>query len=1673
MLIKIQVNSNNPAVEASHVELSFKDQYLSRSDMWRLAIAELAERTIYKGQVIWFLGTVKAQVTAVFVEGKKVQSAFFGHNTRPVFRSESARYVLFIQMAKEMWDFDSDGSGEILFNKVVDGFLPALFKKWVALKVKHLVSIVLFARVEYDTGLATELAETSALDSYYTGIQTSGESRPYKDFYRVVVSEMASIEWTRILNQLKREFNYFRRDISLFHQTSLAQPAVRFTDNATLKGVVKTQVTAESSLAMYGNVLEAINMASSLFAHDYIDRDLMRTGISVVIITPGSGVFEVGYDSLRRTTEALVGNGIGIDLICMAKMPLHSVPLFRYRNPHVEVDRRVSKSRPLANYGSTPKQSTPLAGSYNSLTGSLSPNKPGGIPHRRGADGEAWSFALPQWLHVSYWTGALVDELSYQGISISASDLAQSQDEFAIRCRMYELQMRSVLETNEIETTPLHSDPSFPNKALQPPPAPATRQVEQGNIVVILNQKVPDVLFDQVLGLQKFALDKHAKHGDKAIWKQLQAFDESRARLPAKRPAVGESKQKKDLEETTRRQLIEDTGLFSTSLAERRASATSHALSGSSLQKAMSDRDAGTGRLRPDKDLSSRPGLSPTKTPKFMRQISLGRHGFGIAPPKAVVAEVKAETVNAARSSNPGSRPASTTPAVNMQPPSSPSRSTGRPITPLLDASSLRTPGSDLGVPHETPSRPIVIKSAHESLDNVVQPIIGSTITSMTPRPRIAGFDNDVRYSNQLRAEDAKVYNSKLLAEAVPELPLTLSPTAALSPWLTILNPSNPDTDKISAANLYSRWQHVFPQLSEMRVMKWKSLCSPAAVPLTTEYFPTKAQFDSEYQRQPYSVTQETDDELSEEPKPREEFLRELISLRFSQGFQVVTGPAVARAFGQKQLRIADVFSTDHTAEDGSSIFMSIGNNIHQLSCVNGTEVEVNIYTRKPTELLPQGENSIALYRPAIRTLLDKTYEEREIDIVTPAPERNWSIIDSFVSGHDNEMSESLRYWRTRFVLIPIASKTSFVPKSGDSEEEVRLEGIRRLGQLWQKHRFVPPSERRFQTLGPRKRKDPNPLDVVYKTEDPSLVIAAELESLPFLETLEPGTRKGHLVTNREQFRKGSLNLAALADAIQQPVENGGIRVQNRRWHFRLHHNCFIGSDMTSWLLDNFEDLESREEAEELGKKLMVSEEDKCKDNDKEKEDAKDVKRENGIFVHVEKRHPFRDGQYFYQISPEYAKQHQSWFHTARKREASVPSTPLSEHIPRDTPRSGLSRPTSIHTEGALSGMATPNPPTVSGRRPQVVLSKVMKYDVDHRKRSYRPERIDLHFDRLHNPDNCYHIRIGWMNVTARLIEEAVEGWAREAAPYGLRLVELPIAEACAISEINPFRRPYPIRLAMPPPNQQPVTYFEPNSLAPQAQPGKNVYQKAILRKFNFVLDFEAASEFPSNVDVSYSWGKPDFRYTQYIHRSGLLLAQITDEGNFLLLANRLYRNRALAAKDMRSDQGVGSDRAGVPPQASRTAATTGGAYAPYGISEPTPISSPIVKPTFFASPALRPTMVDGAPQTAKAAVSGSAAAIAAADPEALKDALEAFCNDGPALDAFYRETLESRVVPPSAHQGPATAHAVPEQLIPVLGLPAGLLGGEARSPATGGMAAQLLRRGSVQMEGILGQSLR
>jgi hypothetical protein len=1626
---------------ASHVEISFKDEYLARSDMWRLTLSELSNKTVYKGQKIVFMGTIKAQVISVYVAGRKVQSAFFSTNTKPIFRSESARYVLFIQMSREMWDFDSEGSGEIMFTKVVNGFLPALFKRWVALKARHLVTIVLFTRVEYDTGLTNNMEASEDSSSYYTGYQKEGSRKPYKDFYRVVVSEMASDEWTTILFQLKREFRFFRHDISMFRLNNFVETQIPPTCDFSLGSVPGTRIEAEPTFAIHGNVLEAIDLAASQFSSDHIDRDLVRTGISIVVITPGPGLFEVDYDKLKSTTEALIGSGIGIDLVCLPKIPLHSVPLFRYRNPHYVRFQEGFSMKSIGSESSTPRNSSTVFGSFSTLHESLSPSKASNteLHQRLGTltpvnPPDEWSYAIPHWLDVSFWTGATQELMSRHGAKLPKErrrrkGMVKARKNFAVRCKMYEIEMLGHVENTEISVPPLPEHIRRLGKT----------EGSEGPSLVKAPKRPFCGVGDPIYGPTRSVADKKATTAEKDFFDSLDAFD-NKAAVVSKPEAVKPTSSKLDLrkhpklfsDKSPKKSVGEELRTLGTSFEERDELKPISVSSSMSRKASSSGMDSSIMRKDSMSTTLSTPPTLPPRPVKISRHISFGFRGFGIAAPKAAVAAVQTEHANAAKlpSGSQTSTPKkSSTSAMASHLLSSPrgDKTSERPSSSqssMRSSKDSRRVADNLSVVEAegASSRPITIKSVFPVSEVNMQPQTRSMLGSLYEDAQLKAEVEKLPALQKLMSNDvARTTKSKLLAGPVTDT-TALSPTQALSPWLNVLNPSNPNISS-NAASQYKRWQHVFPRPLVTKAMKWKSLCSPASVPLTTEYFPTKIQLDTEYQQKPYNISQNADDDLLEIPKTREEFLRELVSLRLSQGFQIVVGTAVAEAFGQKAMKIANAFESNQIAEDGTSIFLSMGNLIHQLSCVNGTEVEINMFIRKSAMSQENALAQLQGYKPAIRTHFDEDYISREVVLQRPVVEYNWNYVDSFIAGHDEEMTDTLRYWRARFVLIPV-QRQSFLhrTKGEDTEEEIRLEGIKALTQMWQRHRYVPPSERRFQNLSNRKRKDLNPLDIWYQTQDPSAVIAAELETLAILETGEAQTRRGQLLSEGERFRKANLNIAALAEAIQAPVEKGGVRMQNRRWHFRLHYNCFIGSDMTTWLMENFEDIETREEAIELGNLLMAKDDERR--SREQSIDPKEKEKDVGIFVHVEKRHPFRDGQYFYQVVGEYAKPRPEtrtgWPFGPRRRDTSVPSTPMTENAPKESPKPerSISSPNADDGKAHDSGTATPT----TGRRPRVALSNMMRYDIDPRKRSYRPERINLHYDRIHNPDNCYHIRLEWMNVTAKLIEDAIGTWAVTADRYGLRLVEAPIAEACTITTRHPFRSPFILKLALPPPENQPPTDFDVTSLVPVVAPQKHFYQKAILKKHNFVLDTEAASNYPPNVDVIYSWGKPDYKYSQYIHRSGMAFAQINDCGDFVLASNKMFNNRSPAARD--------SDRfAAAHPR-------------PNLAGQKTPISSPMLRAT-LASPMLKASPIVKPSMTASSGSTGTSSQQRMTS-DVIKDELEDFCNDVEALRKFYAEAWDkastSSVPPtPPVIRAERDAGVVEDANIPVLGLGPGL----------------------------------
>ncbi|KAL6719076.1 vacuolar membrane-associated protein iml1 [Lecanora helva] len=1613
---------------ATHVEFVFRDQYLARADMWQLIESEMCGKCIYRGQKIEFMSSIRAQIKNVFVQGRKVQSALFHHSTKPIFRSESARYVLFIQMSKEMWDFDTEGSGEIMFDKVINGFLPELFKRWHELKVKHVVSVVLFTRMVYEEAARRpDISPTSLGKDQEESVDRQNLSQ---DFYRVVVSDMASCEWANILSQLKKEFKVFLRDISIRKPNKGDTLPLQEGLSSALADTPSYVIAGHPSSAMHGNLLEAINLASSQFSSDYIDRDLVRTGVSIMVLSPGPGVFEVEYNLLAGTSENLIDNGVGIDLVCLSRMPLHSIPLFKYRPPPAATNVVGSMGMDMAkNADGTPTGSLATGNGLGKSSELFAPQ----VTPQTATPNKTWNYGIPHWIDVSFWTSVTGDAANKTDIVDKPKDLSSfaviRHKTFIPRVKMYELQMMGVME-NAISDI---SIPRLPQTALGTAKKPVqfVRHLIPGSSYKQSDLSVPDSIDmpHKTYTPLSNSFASGQSSPERSVRLQFQwmnHYDDLLFRHPGIAQKRARRLQLTSFEEQDQKRHEYSPSLLGTSADDRSreklGSATERQQNGVVIKRgvphAISKREKAT-----ETQLSKETVRPRMHRPT--RHISFGPRGFSAkAVPSTEVTTKHGEASLLSRGLN--SEIAAKPSGMSIAAPSKTRKQSDRQAVQDVDARSSE------GIQSESEtrqSRPIPIRNSaavRMSSDNRTR----SKHQRMDSQDNLEGsqLHNRLAALQDLREHEEEVSTAHMghVEDGLP-LPVALSPSTTLAPWLTILNPSNPSKTKKALAMRLGRWQHVFPRPLKTSQIKWRSLCSPAAVPLTTEDFPSAEQLAEEYEIMTYEIDLPPSSELSENPRS---LALELLTFRLSRGFQIVVGPRVAESTSVPDLKAVNVFDKHLLEETGATVFLSRGSTLHRLSRVSSDKIEVKEIRRYAGDSRKDFEGQGGCYKPFIRSMLAPGYEIQEISIAPYRSSFDWKVIDAFIAGHERPQAqdfvESLRPWRARYVLIPVEGSSGARRRQRsdeDDDEEIRLEGIRKLTQLWQRFRYVPPDERRYQAPL-RKRKDTNPLDIMYQTRDPSAIVAAELDNVADADATG-GTVQ--LLPESDLYQRSNFTIAGLAETIQS---DKGVRMLDRRWHLRLHYNCFIGFELTTWLLQNFRDVDTRDEAVDLGNELMKS----------------------GMFKHVEQRHNFRDGNYFYQVADEYRTprpESRSWF---ARGKTSVPSTPMSEDGPKELPTAGRSR---SNSNGDCTDDSDPTTPTRSGKKQRlsVALSKSLIYDVDHRKRSYRPELINLHYDRLHNPDNCYHIRIEWMNTTPKLIQDTIVSWAMSVDRFGLRLVEIPLGEASSITNIHPFRAPYLIKLAKRPPEKQPQSYFDNTSFAPQPKIEKHFYQKALLKRFNFVLDFEAASDFPTDVDVTYSWGKPDYHYPQYIHRSGMLIAQIRGDGDFLVLANRLYSSRYPAYESNQEinwmDQ-TGDNEKSRGPEILRSNPHRGNHANPRPSPHDSPYSSPSVRATLEVPPSLNPSRGPPLMSSTQKKIDSSRAVLKSSynTPDSITKDIEAFCSDAQALALFYEEVLSkaSTPEPSTPFFGNKTSNkesesGFHESGIPVLALPGSLVG--------------------------------
>ncbi|KAH7889491.1 hypothetical protein F5I97DRAFT_1800751 [Phlebopus sp. FC_14] len=1360
------------AHSADYVEFTFVDQYLGRNEMWRLG-EHLVGQCVFVEQEISFIGVIAAKVQNIYINGRKVSAAYVTSKTKAIYRSLSAKVTIFIQVCRELWKFAGDG--ERFNEKIVHSFLPALFTRWREAGANHTVTIVLISRVYYDE---------SELEYAAGPLRRDENGRDYKDFYKVITDLEVITDWKPTLVDLKDSFWAFQRDILLTHHYHQASMECATPSQARLVG--------QLSYAHDGPILEALNLGLNPNETHYIDRSLSLTGASTILITPGTGYFRVSKQLLRLTTTRMLDQGFGLDLVSLAKRPLHQSPIFSFQGYEPKLDKDgkhgIRSRDPLWGGDEVPNDTT-----------------------RREKVTFWWE---PFWIGVSFWDKQM--DLPFRG------------DRFVARANMHEIQMLGLLEHDVLSSIEVPFLPSIRDTSATPPRdsftedrPPSQADADQADMELFAPKGEPWPVHS--------ARTSYASSASGTILPSHRSLVTGERRTMVSQRSSTVSTRITPIEESPRRIILELPPEGNEDGPVPSVTGLSISPSQFSMRSIRSTRSVST-----TVSSATTPSESPTT---------------GSTTSSRLAKFTSSWFYNPFRSSIPDGQVALTT--ASKTGPSTPTPSARVPIVsniPVVPSASISRSPQPMAILHSASGKSTFSRTYDDE-------------------PPVPHRGSLTRYSPLSTPPRDEVTLGKRRS-AAHAFNMPLSSSSPLSSSRT--NPSRPQSALSHAqSSLARRWQHVFPTPTYKHEVKWKSMVTPSCLPLTVEHFPSNGELESSYDVFSYDFVVDPTEMRSFLVKPPNihgnvdevrrawalAVMRGMVAVRLAQGFQFVLRPhnsaepdekpSLRRSrslMGEEDATPKPRGAAEALRSTKAPVYLSMSNEIHRLS-YTGEAIQVRRYVRRMPPSQPFD------YECLIWPKLGVGYTELKTKFVSHGLENyGWNRLDMLVAGYEHQFNESLRYWRTRFVVIPTAELPQMNPgPSGEklNEEEIRIMGIDKLSEIFTKARWQPPDERAQQQLAP-VRFLPTTLGPAYSVLDDSLM--AQLD-----EIHAAGPLKKKMKSEKEI---AEMPLAAIAKAMR---EEDGVPIKLHRWHRSKYPDSFTGFDFVSWLVREFRDVSSREQGTEWGTKLL----------------------EQGLFIHCRGRHGFLDGHYFYQLNGEFAMVSTPrgvWFKATR-------------HTPNEDAITGRGYHS---TQSRASG--------VSPRRNkrQLILTQSMVIDVDSAKKSDQAESVVLHHDIIQNPGTVFHFELQWIGSTARCIEDMLRQWSRAIERYGLKLVEAYVTEISDIRERNAFQSCFPLRLAVPPP-----TIPDLEKRIPEGNQVTHYFEYALLKRFGFMIDIEAKNMYPRDVDVVYSYRRAPFKYSQFVHRSGVAFVQVLGGSQgFLFLTNRLMvagrMGTALKSRDNR-----------------------------------------------------------------------------------------------------------------------------------------------------------------------------
>lgn len=1019
------------------------------------------------------------------------------------------------------------------------------------------------------------------------------------------------------------------------------------------------------------------------FDENYIDRDLSRTGLSLTVLTPGAGHFATSKDLLRLTTERMLDHGICLDLVCLTQVPLHITPLFSFwsRSPKTTETNRIpekGKALDILYYDAQPD------------------------------DGEEQiHYTLAFWVYCHFYS--------------KTHDRPFREDRFIARCKMYDIQMLGVID-HDLTTLAL---PLLEVNKITDPEDPQEAYITFDEDLFKSTKATVDAHPSDAFG----ELRQSRSRGSGSDLSLKHASYRSQPFLSERLEAtVHESDREPEA----------STLVFSKSPMSNRPRGHSLISSGNEASPAMMARKTFTDKLNVpplDEPLVIARSRSPTLTKaadKTMSRTSTitaepdisnggarspsvssqrtsvrgGKTGFSAltsanklfgkllgraaaSMPTASVEVVERQDVSALDSGSPKSiKPRSVTSPAVVKDTSGRTASDQR----SSEAQTRKTIKSDESVtlnnaPPRTETTPQAItiplrgKSAEPPRRRLKK--TNESPPSAAPQRRMT---RESKEQTALQPELSRSVSSLKAASFPGDNSLTRRQLASKE-----VNPCRPTDRKVDKMGQAKRWQHAIPRPTFQQDVKWDSLCAPACLPLTNGLIPTDEELVSKFNEQLYVFDCQANQlsfllrsDVSDLPIA---VMREMASQRLTQNFQFIVGAdaadtSIKRAIGLAGIRPGGASEVLRLAR--GPLWLSTPNQIHRLDFAleNRNTLEVHNYTRRLTYRTTPWE-----YRCLVWPRQRKAYQPSSAVFRYPIRANDFNYLDRLISGAEDELTDSVRYWRTRFILIPSdRSPEPMKAPTGEffNPEEVLILGATRLLETIGKARWRKKGDSR----------DTPPPKLLPTWLDPSACVT-DVTLMQQLERIHKGLDEVARPQNRVEIQDASLR--AIAEAMNDPKTG---LIEDRWWHKIGYADSFQGDTFVSWLIAHYKDIKTREMAVEWGNRLQ----------------------KEGLIEHCNHTHGFLDGYYFYRLTSEYSRQ------KGRKRGLGWFGRTSDEPA-----RRGIQAPV---TESSKDAVAVGSR---SGRRKRqkIQMSQTMVLDLDPQHKSDRAEVAILHSDVIHNPANA------------------------------------------------------------------------------------------------------------------------------------------------------------------------------------------------------------------------------------------------------------------------------------------------------------------------------------------------